>query len=150
MSDDDPGWLVKDFNVLYRVTRELLMATGGGDETKVAHALNAVASQIERLKPAYLQTETIRLVGEFAGEVARGMHPDLTLEDIQRAEARIAKVIPRHPGMLFVSPRDEQDAAWRPCCGACGAEQIDGRTQVCLSCQSKWDGSEILPDGRRS
>ena len=60
-SPDDPGWLVKDFNLLYRVTRDLLLAVGAGDELRTAHALNTVAHQLDRLKPAYLMTEAARL-----------------------------------------------------------------------------------------
>jgi len=56
----EPPWLAKDFNVLYRVTRDLLLAVGSADETRTAHALNAVAAQLTRLEPAFLVTEALR------------------------------------------------------------------------------------------
>ncbi len=56
----DAHWLIKDFNVLYQATRDLLLAVGTGDETKTAHALNYAASQLERLKPAFGETQEVK------------------------------------------------------------------------------------------
>lgn len=64
----DPHWLIKDFNVLYAVTRDLLLAVGRGNETETAHALNFVAAQLTRLKPAFTETEEVkRIVRERRG-----------------------------------------------------------------------------------
>jgi hypothetical protein len=67
-SGAEPHWLTKDFNVLYAVTRELLLAVGRGDTGETARALNAVAAQLTRLKPAFTDTEEVkRLVRERRG-----------------------------------------------------------------------------------
>lgn len=83
--DRDATWLVKDFNVLYRVTRDLLLAVGEGDESKTARALDAVAAQLTRLVPAYTFTEAIRL----SMGIARGLNPDVTREDLEAAIAAV-------------------------------------------------------------
>ncbi len=62
-------WLIKDFNVLYRVTRDLLLCVGAGDESTTARALNAVASQLERLRPAYTLTEGVRSAARETGTI---------------------------------------------------------------------------------
>lgn len=54
------AWLTKDFNVLYRATHGLLLAVGDGDERKVAASLNETAAQLERLAPAYAETEAMK------------------------------------------------------------------------------------------
>jgi hypothetical protein len=59
---NDAHWLLKDFNVLYAVTRALLLAVGTGDETKTARALDAVAAQLTRLKPAFTETEEVKRI----------------------------------------------------------------------------------------
>ncbi len=83
MSETDPSWVVKDFNVLYRVTRDLLLAVGQGDQTKTAGALDAVAAQLTRLQPAFAMTEAIRL----AEQIASGF--GATKEDFARAFERV-------------------------------------------------------------
>ena len=55
-----PVWLLKDFNVLYRTVHALLMTLEESNESKVAHALNEAARQLERLRSAYELTETFR------------------------------------------------------------------------------------------
>jgi hypothetical protein len=65
---NEPHWLIKDFNVLYAVTRNLLLAVGTGDETKTARALDAVAAQLTRLKPAFAETEDVKRVLRERGE----------------------------------------------------------------------------------
>jgi hypothetical protein len=32
---------------------------------------------------------------------------------------------------------------WRPCCGACRAEEIDPSSLICGACGKEWDGSEV-------
>jgi hypothetical protein len=59
---NDAHWLVKDFHVLYAVTLDLLLAVGRGDETETAHALNFVAAQLDRLKPAFRETDEVRRI----------------------------------------------------------------------------------------
>ncbi len=62
-------WLIKDFNVLYRVTRDLLRCVGNGDESTTARALNAVAGQLTRLRPAFDLTEGVRLAARETGRI---------------------------------------------------------------------------------
>ena len=59
--DGEPHWLTKDFNVLYRVTRDLLLAVGSGDSTRTARALNDAANQLTRLRTAFAVTEAARV-----------------------------------------------------------------------------------------
>ncbi len=54
----EPHWLYKDFNVLYRVLLRLVQQVerGGLDQA----ALPSVKMQLDRLKPAFTDTEEIR------------------------------------------------------------------------------------------
>lgn len=60
---DDPGWLVKDFNVLYRCAKALADACNGRGDARPYPPLCALEAQLERLKPAYEQTERVRTLG---------------------------------------------------------------------------------------
>lgn len=82
MAGDDVSWLVKDFNVLYRVIRDLLRAVGKGDTDTVARALDDVAAQMMRLAPAFAMTEVARMAAQIGQEFGA------TPEDIDRALAR--------------------------------------------------------------
>jgi len=56
----EPSWLVKDFNVLYRCAKQALDACRGrGDEGPYAPLLELEA-QLERLAPAFTDTEEVR------------------------------------------------------------------------------------------
>lgn len=60
----DGGWLLKDFNVLYRIARVEL------DRLKeVGIVVPDLAAQLERLKPAFTETEEVR---EYLRERERG------------------------------------------------------------------------------
>ncbi len=75
-------WLIKDFNVLYRVTHDLLIAVGSADEPTVARALNAVASQLDRLRPAFTLTEEVRAAAR--GSLPRGVEVRDATDEEQR------------------------------------------------------------------
>lgn len=55
-----PSWLVKDFNVLYRVALQLFDATEESPDRKVERARHSLGVQLERLKPAFTDTEEVR------------------------------------------------------------------------------------------
>lgn len=77
-------WLIKDFNVLYRVARDLLIESGGCNKTATARARNAVASQLERLAPAYTLTETVRDRARQTGKIEPA--PPDALESYERTK----------------------------------------------------------------
>lgn len=54
----EPHWLYKDFNVLYRVAETAAYAMGGWNDRE--KALAALKAQLERLEPAFTDTEEIR------------------------------------------------------------------------------------------
>lgn len=125
----EPHWLTKDFNVLFRVTRDLLRAVGTADESKVAQALNEAARQIGRLAPAFAGTEISR---RLAGMSRADVETAIVAQQMARAA--------------------EGNRSWRPCCSQCGAESIalESGAYRCSACRAPWDGSEVLPDGSLS
>lgn len=54
------AWLTKDFNVLYVTTRNLLRAMATGDTTTIAARFDEATLQIERLVPAFAETEHLK------------------------------------------------------------------------------------------
>lgn len=55
-----PSWLVKDFNVLYRVALQYFDATDNGKTQAAMKARRALGAQLERLKSAFTDTEEVR------------------------------------------------------------------------------------------
>lgn len=57
-----PSWLVKDFNVLYRVATQYLERTTHLDQRFDAEQADSrdLRAQLERLKPAFTDTEEVR------------------------------------------------------------------------------------------
>jgi hypothetical protein len=60
----EPSWLVKDFNVLYRCAKNLAEACNGRGDVGPYQRLNELEAQLERLAPAFTDTEEIRKVGQ--------------------------------------------------------------------------------------
>ena len=58
--DPEPHWLVKDFNVLYVSARALADACNGRGDGRPYAPLKALEAQLERLKPAFAETEAVR------------------------------------------------------------------------------------------
>lgn len=57
----EPHWLYKDFNVLYRVAKRFSEACmGRADDGKPYAAHEALKAQLERLAPAFTDTEEVR------------------------------------------------------------------------------------------
>lgn len=54
----EPHWLYKDFNVLYRALLRLVQQVEGAGIDQMA--LPAAKAQLERLKPAFTDTEEVR------------------------------------------------------------------------------------------
>lgn len=61
----EPSWLVKDFNVLYRAAKRFSDACSGGGEDagRPFAAHQELKAQLERLAPAFTDTEEIRKAG---------------------------------------------------------------------------------------
>lgn len=55
-----PSWLVKDFNVLYRVALSYFDATDNGRTRAAQKARRELGIQLERLKSAFTDTEEVR------------------------------------------------------------------------------------------
>jgi hypothetical protein len=63
------SWLIKDFNVLYRVAASLADACHGRGDGRPYEPFRALDAQLERLKPAFTDTEEVRrLMRERRGE----------------------------------------------------------------------------------
>jgi hypothetical protein len=56
----EPHWLYKDFNVLYRVAKKFSDVCSGLDGGKPYEPHKALMAQLERLLPAFTDTEEIR------------------------------------------------------------------------------------------
>lgn len=56
----EPHWLYKDFNVLYRVAKKFCDVCSGLDGGKPYEPHQALKAQLERLAPAFTDTEEIR------------------------------------------------------------------------------------------
>jgi hypothetical protein len=56
----EPHWLYKDFNVLYRVAKRFHDVCSGLDGGKPYEPMLALRAQLERLVPAFTDTEEIR------------------------------------------------------------------------------------------
>lgn len=56
----EPHWLYKDFNVLYRCAKALADACNGRGDARPYPPLRALEAQLERLAPAFTDTEEIR------------------------------------------------------------------------------------------
>jgi hypothetical protein len=61
----EPHWLLKDFHVLYASARALADACNGRGDGRPYLPLRALEAQLERLKPAFAETEATR--AELAG-----------------------------------------------------------------------------------
>jgi hypothetical protein len=61
----EPHWLLKDFHVLYASARALADACNGRGDGRPYLPLQALEAQLERLKPAFAETEAAR--AELAG-----------------------------------------------------------------------------------
>lgn len=66
----EPHWLVKDFNVLYRAALKLFDEAEGAFGGSAERTRRALGTQLERLKPAFAETEAAR--AELAEEARRG------------------------------------------------------------------------------
>lgn len=59
----EPHWMTKDFNVLYRVALAFFDASEAAAHTAPSsRARQALGAQLERLKPAFTDTEQVRQV----------------------------------------------------------------------------------------
>lgn len=56
----EPSWLVKDFNVLYRCAKRLSDACHGRGPDGPYKPLHELDAQLERLAPAFTDTEEVR------------------------------------------------------------------------------------------
>lgn len=56
----EPHWLYKDFNVLYRCAKALADACMGRGDGRPYPPLQALEAQLDRLLPAFTDTEEIR------------------------------------------------------------------------------------------
>ncbi len=58
-------WLIKDFNALYRITEQTLLAVQAIDSgvplSKLRGAVDGLIGQLGRLKPAFDLTESVRV-----------------------------------------------------------------------------------------
>jgi hypothetical protein len=57
---EEPHWLTKDFNVLYRCARGFYEAWRSDDKLYAPQTHAALGCQLERLKPAFTDTEEVR------------------------------------------------------------------------------------------
>lgn len=60
VAGQEPHWLVKDFNVLYRCALAFSDACMGKGDGKPYRPHEALKLQLERLKPAFTDTEEVR------------------------------------------------------------------------------------------
>jgi hypothetical protein len=58
--NDEPHWLIKDFNALYRAALALAEACHGRGDGRPHAPLLALDAQLERLRPAFETTEAER------------------------------------------------------------------------------------------
>lgn len=59
-ASEEPHWLYKDFNVLYRVANCFVQAMHGVQDEAAQRALDGLVAQLSRLAPAFTDTEEIR------------------------------------------------------------------------------------------
>ncbi len=60
LSKDEPHWLVKDFNVLYRAAKAFSDVCAGLGDGKPYVPHKELQAQLERLAPAFNDTEEVR------------------------------------------------------------------------------------------
>lgn len=63
------SWLTKDFNVLYRVAQSLADACHGRGDGRPYEPLKALDAQLERLRPAFTDTQEVRRLMRERGQL---------------------------------------------------------------------------------
>lgn len=63
----EPHWLIKDFNALYRAALKLFDECEGAFGGSAERTRRALGAQLERLKPAFAETEAAREAAGKAG-----------------------------------------------------------------------------------